>query len=147
MRELQRVWDTHRDAVVVRRDVDGALANLAAEPSVWHLPAGSGAAGQEDLRRFYADDILPCLPADLAVARVSRTVGQFRLADELTVSFTHDRPLPWLLPDIEPTYRTAEVFLVAIVGYERGLLRSVRIHWDQATLAAQLGAGVLARVG
>ena len=139
MRELERVWDEHREASVGRRDLAGALAHLAAEPSVWHLPAKTGAAGRPALERFYAEDFLPYVPGDLAVARLSRTVDRFHLVDEATVSFTHDRELPWLLPGVAPTHRRAEVLTVAVVGFERRLIRSQRIHWDHATLARQLG--------
>jgi hypothetical protein len=33
MRELERAWDGHREALLVRRDLAAALAPLAAEPS------------------------------------------------------------------------------------------------------------------
>jgi carboxymethylenebutenolidase len=139
MRELERVWDEHRDASVLRHDLAGSLAHLTAEPSVWHLPAGTGAAGRPALERFYAEEFLPHVPGDLAVARLSRTVDRFHLVDETTVSFTHDRELPWLMPGVPPTHRRAEVLAIAIVGFERGRIRSQRILWDHATLISQLG--------
>ena len=138
MRELERVWDEHRDAAIVRRDLAASLAHLAAEPSVWHLPGMTGAAGRQAFERFYAEALLPHLPADLVLRRMSRTVDRFHLVDETTVSFTHDRELPWLLPGVAPTRRRAEVLAVAIVGFERGRIRSQRILWDHATLTAQL---------
>lgn len=152
MRELERVWDEHREASVVRRDLAGSLAQLAADPSVWHLPAGTGAGGtgaggRPALERFYAEEFLPCLPADLAVTRMSRTVDRFHLVDETTVSFTHDRELRWLLPGVHPTHRRAAVQVIAIVGFERGRIRSQRIHWDHATLAVQLGLPLPAAAG
>jgi carboxymethylenebutenolidase len=139
MRELERLWDEHREASVACRDLAGALAHLAAEPSVWHLPAKTGAAGRPAVERFYAEEFLPHVPGDLAVTRLSRTVDRFHLVDEATVSFTHDRELPWLLPGVAPTHRRAEVLTIAIVGFERRLIRSQRIHWDHATMARQLG--------
>jgi hypothetical protein len=69
MRELERVWDEHRDASVVRHDLAGSLAHLTAEPSVWHLPAGTGAAGRAALERFYAEEFLPHHGAQLAQDR------------------------------------------------------------------------------
>jgi carboxymethylenebutenolidase len=139
MRELERVWDEHRDAAIVRRDLAASLAQLAAEPSVWHLPAMTGATGRQAFEQFYAEAFLPHVPADLVLTRMSRTVDRFHLVDETTVSFTHDQELPWLLPGVSPTRRRAEVLAVAIVGFERGRIRSQRILWDQATLTAQLG--------
>jgi carboxymethylenebutenolidase len=144
MRELERAWDEHLEAALGRRDLAGSLAQLAAEPSVRHLPAMTGAAGRQAVERFYAAEFLPHLPGDLALTRISRTVDRFRLADETTVSFTHDRELPWLLPGIAPTYRRAEVLTVAIVSFERGRIGIQRILWDHATLAAQLGIAGLA---
>jgi carboxymethylenebutenolidase len=138
MRELEQMWDEHREAAIVRRDLTASLAHLAAEPSVRHLPAMTGAVGRRDVERFYAEEFLPHLPGDLVLTRMSRTVDRFRLVDEMTVSFTHDRELPWLLPGVSPAYRRAEVLAIAIVGFERGRIRSQRIHWDHATLARQL---------
>ena len=139
MRELERAWDTHRDALLIRRDLAAALAPLAAEPSVVHRPAMTGATGRLALERFYAEQLLPHLPGDLTLSAISRTVDRWRLVDETTVLFTHDRVLPWLLPGIKPTYRRAEVLAIAVVGFERTRIRSQRILWDHATLAAQLG--------
>jgi carboxymethylenebutenolidase len=146
MRELERVWDEHREAALVRRDLAASLAQLAGEPSVWHLPAMTGAAGREAFERFYAEALLPHVPADLVLSRRSRTVDRFHLVDEATVSFTYDQELPWLLPGVAPTRRRAEVLAVAIVGFERGRIRSQRILWDYATLTAQLGVPALARL-
>jgi hypothetical protein len=44
MRELERAWNEHQEASLVRRDLNGSLAHLAAEPSVRHIPALTGAA-------------------------------------------------------------------------------------------------------
>ena len=139
MRELERAWDAHLQALLVRRDPGGSLAHLAAEPSVLHIPAMTGATGRAALGRFYAEDYLPHLPGDLSLTRISRTVDRFRLVDETTVSFTHDRELPWLLPGISPTGRRAEVLTIAVVGFTRGRVCDQRILWDHATLTAQLG--------
>src|ERR1700678_3605246 len=147
MRELEHLWDEHTDALLARRDVTASLATMAPVPSVQHIPAMTGAAGQEGLARFYAEDFLPHLPADLTRTRISRTVDRFRLVDETTVAFTHDRELPWLLPGVTATHRRAEVLTVAIVSYQRGRIRSVRVLWDYATLTAQLGVPTLVTSG
>jgi carboxymethylenebutenolidase len=99
----------------------------------------TGATGRQAVERFYADQVLPHLPDDLELRRISRTVDRWRLVDETTVSFTHDRELPWLLPGAEPTFRRAEVLAIAVVGFDRTRIRSQRVLWDHATLAAQLG--------
>jgi carboxymethylenebutenolidase len=139
MRGLEEIWDGHLEASLARDDLVGSLANLVAEPSVLHIPAMTGGAGRSALERFYAEDLFGHLPADLELTRISRTVDRFRLVDETTVSFTHDRELPWLLPGVAPTHGHAEVLTIAVVGFQRGRISSQRILWDHATLSAQLG--------
>jgi carboxymethylenebutenolidase len=147
MRELEQMWDEHREASLVRRDLNTSLAHLAAEPSVRHIPAMTGATGRQAFEQFYAEQLLPHVPGDLALTRVSRTVDRFHLVDETTMSFTHDQELPWLLPGVGPTYRRAQVLTITVVGFERGRIRSQRILWDHATLAVQLGIPSLAAPG
>ncbi|MGI8712954.1 MAG: hypothetical protein ACR2NR_07195 [Solirubrobacteraceae bacterium] len=101
-------------------------------------PAGDDGRHRAALERFFTTELFPHLPGDLERTRVSRTVDRFRLVDEATVSFTHDRELPWLLPGLEPTERRAEVLAITIVGFRRGQIASQRILWDHATLTAQL---------
>jgi carboxymethylenebutenolidase len=91
--------------------------------------------------------LLPWLPGDLTLTRISRTVDRWRLVDEMTVSFTHDRELPWLLPGIESTHWQANVLVIAVVAFERGRIRSVRMRWDHATLTAQLDVAGLVLSG
>ena len=143
MRELEHLWDDHTDALLARRDLAASLTTVAPVPSVLHIPAMTGAVGREALQRFYAEDFLPHLHGDLRLAKISRTVDRFRLVDEMTVSFTHDRELPWLLPGVSPVFRRAEVLAIAVVAFERRRVRSVRVLWDHATLTAQLGIPAL----
>ena len=139
MRKLEEMWDQHLEALLVQRDVDASLVHMVAEPSVRHIPTMTGAAGRPALERFYRRDLLPYVPGDLVLTRISRTVDRFRLVDETTVSFTHHQELPWLLPGVAPTDRRADVLTISVVSFERGRIRSQRILWDHATLAAQLG--------
>jgi carboxymethylenebutenolidase len=147
MRELERIWDEHLAALLIRRDLPAAMAQLTAEPSVLHIPAMTGANGGQGVECFYAADLLPSLPGDLTLTRISRTVDRWRLVDEMTVSFTHDRELAWLLPGVEPTHRRADVLVIAVVAFERGRIRSVRMLWDHATLTGQLNVGGLVASG
>src|SRR5690348_10317641 len=100
MRTLERRWDDHVDALYIRRDVDAAMADMAATTSVRHIPTMTGADGRPALERFYRDVVLPHLPGDLECTRRSRTVDRFHLVDELTVSFLHDCEVSWLIPGI-----------------------------------------------
>jgi len=47
MRELERAWEAHLAALLVRRDLTAVLASLAGDPSVMHIPAMTGAAGSQ----------------------------------------------------------------------------------------------------
>ena len=147
IRDLEQVWEAHQQALIQRHDLQAALAPLAAEPTVTHIPAMTGGTGRQAVEHFYAGQFLPHLPGDLTLRRISRTVDRWRLVDETTVSFTHDRELPWLLPGVEPTFRRAEVLAIAVVGFDRTRIRSQRVLWDHATLAAQLNITVPAATG
>lgn len=142
MRKLERRWDDHLEALFVRRDVDAAMVDMAAAPSVRHIPTMTGADGRAEVERFYRDAVLPYLPGDLGFTRRSRTVDRFHLVDELTVSFRHDREIRWLIPGIAPTWRHASVAAIVVVDFDRGAIGSQRTLWDGASLAAHLGVAV-----
>ena len=142
MRKLEDMWDAHVEALLDRRDVDAAMADMTAATSLRHIPTMTGADGRPALERFYRDVMLPHLPADLGFTRRSRTVDRFHLVDELTVSFVHDREVPWLIPGVEPTGRNASVAAIVVVDFDRGAIASQRTLWDGASLAAQLGVTV-----
>jgi carboxymethylenebutenolidase len=140
---IERVMDSFNTAVYSTGDLDAALAVAAPDCVLENVPSGRG---HDDLRRYLADDLLPHLPADLTLRRLSRTADQRRLVDEVMVGFTHDRELPWLLPGVEPTGRHAEVLAVSVVAFRHtsrlgtteSRITSLRSLWDQAGLLAQL---------
>ena len=70
---------------------------------------------------------------------VSRTATVDRVVDEMTISFTHDVEIPWVLPSVAPTGRRVVVPLVAMIGIRDGLIDSEHIYWDQASVFAQVG--------
>jgi carboxymethylenebutenolidase len=142
MRKLESRWDDHLEALFIRRDVDAAMADMAAATSVRHIPTMTGADGWPELEHFYRDVVLPHLPGDLGFTRRSRTVDRFHLVDELTVSFLHDCEVSWLIPGIAPTGRHASVAAIVVVDFDRGAIASQRTLWDGASLAAQLGVTV-----
>ena len=137
MLEVERIRDSFHGAVFSTPDLGMALAATAAECVLVNLPMGTGASG-EGLRRFLAEDVLPHLPADLSFRRISRTVDRWRLAEEATVGFTHDRELPWLLPGVAPTHRHVEVLAISVVSIRHSRITSHRTLWDHSHLLAQL---------
>jgi len=100
----------------------------------------TGGVGKDALRRFYADDFIPCMPPDTKLTPISRTVGEDQLVDEMIFSFTHTREMPWMLPGVAPTGCYVEVALVAIVRFRDGKLAHEHIYWDQASVLKQIGA-------
>jgi len=138
MKEVERVRDAFHDAVFGAHDLDAALAVIAADCTLVNLPTGTGATGVQDLRRWLAELVLPHLPADLVFSRTSRTVDRWRVADETTVAFTHDRELPWLLPGVAATGRRAEVLAVSVVTVRHSRVTAHRTLWDHTGLRDQL---------
>jgi carboxymethylenebutenolidase len=138
MRALERAWDEHTDALLVRRDVAAALNRAAREIEVRYLPTGAGGRGLDEVRAFYGEQLVPALPAELGRRSVSRTVDQFRLVQESTWRFRHDRPMPWLAPGVAASGVDVELLVVEIAGFRQGRLASRRVLWDHAALQAQL---------
>jgi carboxymethylenebutenolidase len=112
---------------------------MCEDASLLHVPVATGARGKEALRQFYADIFIPSWPDDTDVTPVSRTVDDTRLVDVLLVRGTHDRPLPFWLPGVEPTGRRFELAHAAVITFRDGLIESEHIYWDQASLLVQLG--------
>ncbi len=138
MVEVERVVDAFHNAAFTTGDIDAAMALVSPDGGLACLPVGVGAAGTEAMRRLLAEDLVPHLPADLAFRRLSRTGDRWRVAQEDMVTFTHDRELPWLLPGVPATHRTAEVLAVSVVTVRRSLITSHRTLWDHAGLLSQL---------
>jgi carboxymethylenebutenolidase len=146
MWRLEELAAAFREAVFVAGDVDAALACLTEDCTLTNVPAGTGGTGTDELRRHLAEDVVPHRPADLEFHKVSRTVDQRRLAEELVVGFTHDRELPWLLPGLAPTGRRAQVLAISVVavrhrsrsGRTTSLIATHRTLWDQVGLLTQL---------
>lgn len=139
MGDLERVWDAHVAAEFEQKDADAAVATMCDDASLLHVPVATGARGKAELRRFYAEVFIPSWPDDTDVAPVSRTVGDTCVVDELLVRGTHDRPMPFWLPGVEPTGRRFELPHAAVITFRGGLIASERIYWDQASLLVQLG--------
>jgi carboxymethylenebutenolidase len=148
MAEIERLRDAFHGSVYDTRNIDAALEVTTDDCSLVNLPVGTGANTVAGLRRYLAEDVLPCLPADLRFRRVSRTVDKFRVVDEAVVAFTHDRVMPWLLPGSPPTHRRVEVLAISVVSFRhsrvnahrtRSQLSAHRTLWDLSGMLAQLG--------
>jgi carboxymethylenebutenolidase len=137
--DLGEVFDAHTGAEFETRDIDATMATMSETPSVTHVPVMTGGCGREAVRRFYETWFIGRWPKDTALKRLSRTVGQDRVVDEVIVSFTHDCDMPALLPGVAPTGRKAVLPLVVVVGFDNGKIAYEHIYWDQASLLVQVG--------
>jgi carboxymethylenebutenolidase len=143
--DLAAVFDAHMAAEFERHDADATMETMSTSPSLTHVPVVTGARGRAELHDFYRDHFVTKWPADTSVERVSRTVGDDMVIDELIVSFTHDVVMDAMLPGVQPTGRRVEVPHVVVVGFEDGKVAFERIYWDQASVLVQLG--LLERAG
>jgi carboxymethylenebutenolidase len=138
-RDLGEVFDAHTGAEFETRDIDATMATMSETPSVTHVPVMTGGHGREAVRRFYQTWFIGRWPKDIALKRLSRTVGKDRVVDEVIVSFTHDCEMPALLPGIAPTGRKVVLPHVVVVGFDNGKIAYEHIYWDQASLLVQIG--------
>ncbi|MGH3815372.1 MAG: nuclear transport factor 2 family protein [Pseudonocardiaceae bacterium] len=137
--DMERLWEEHCADEFARHDVDATMSTMVEQPYVLHLPTLIGGQGQEGVRRFYAEEFIPKLPADIALEPVSRTVGAERIVDEMIVTMTHDREVSWILPEVAATGARIEIPLVAVVRFADGRIAHEHLWWDQASVLIQVG--------
>ncbi|MEW2630132.1 nuclear transport factor 2 family protein [Streptomyces sp. NPDC048389] len=137
--ELERVWDLHTNSEFVMLDVDATMATMTDDAQVLHVPTAMGARGRQAVRDFYRRWFVGHNPRDFSPTTLTRTTGPNRIVDEMLVSFTHDTPVPWILPGVAPTGRRVTVAVLAVVSFDGALIASEHIYWDQATVLAQTG--------
>jgi carboxymethylenebutenolidase len=115
------------------------MTTMVAEPYLDHVPVMTGGVGYDGVYRFYKRHFIPKWPRDTQVLRLSRTVGDHQLVDELVISFTHDREMDFMLPGVSATGRRVELPGVVVVKFERDKVAHEHIYWDQASLLVQVG--------
>ena len=139
MGDLAAMFDAHLAAEFQDLDLEAAMATMADDPYVHHVPTVTGGNGTAGVRDFYGNHFIGQWPDDTETRQVSRTVGETQVVDELVMSFTHDRVLEIMLPGIPPTGRRIVVPVVIVVGFENGKVHHEHIYWDQATVLIQAG--------
>ena len=144
--EMRSLWASHCQYEFELRDVEGALSTMVDDPYLWNVPTMCGGRGREGMRQYYRDSFVGTLPDDAAISSVSLTVGEDQIAEEVILSFTHDREMPWILADIAPTGRPVEIPQLAVVGVRDGKIAHEHIWWDQASVLVQIGLLDPARV-
>ena len=121
-------------------DLDTTMATMSAEPHLNHVPTMAGGVGYDGVRSFYRDHLVgKFFPPDMKMTDVSRTVGENQVVDEVVISFTHTKPIDWLLPGVAPTGKPVEMAVAVIVGFKDGKITHEHIYWDQASVLVQIG--------
>jgi carboxymethylenebutenolidase len=137
--KLEQLWADHLAGEFVTKDVEATLATMVEDASVNHVPVGTGGRGKDELRAFYRDDFIPSWPEDVQISPLNRVVGEGQLVDELHVTFTHSKPMNWLLPHVPPTNKRVAIDIVVVVQFRGDKLASERVYWDHATVLRQVG--------
>lgn len=137
--DLARLWEAHCSCEFESRDAEATMATMVPQPYVNHIPTMTGGVGHDELKRFYAHHFISVNPPDLSLKPISRTVGTDTVVDEFVIQFTHTRTIDWLLPGVEPTGRTVQVPMVAVVKFEGDKVAHEHIYWDQASVLVQVG--------
>ena len=136
---MVKAWEDHIAAEFAQKSIDATMATMTPHPFVNHVPVMTGGVGYDNVVKFYSTHFLPGHPADTESVFVRRTIGDSSIVDELVHKFTHDIPMPWILPGIPPTHKKVEVAIVVVVEFEGGKVLGERIYWDQASVLAQVG--------
>jgi carboxymethylenebutenolidase len=137
--QLRAVWAEHCRCEFELRDVGATLDTMSADPHLINVPTGHGGRGREGVRRFYTDEFIGTFPDDVAIESLGLAVGSTRITEEVVMTFTHDRVMPWILDGIEPTGRRVRIPQMAVVGFSDDKVAFEHIWWDQASVLAQVG--------
>ena len=138
-RQLEELWAEHLEGEFATKDVEATLATMVEDAYVNHMPVNTGGRGKAALRVFYRDDFIPSWPDDLQMTPVNRVIGVGQLVDELRVTCTHSKPMPWLLPNLPPTGKQIALDIVVVVQFRGDKVACERIYWDHAAVLRQAG--------
>jgi carboxymethylenebutenolidase len=136
---LGDVLDAHLAAEFSTEDLTAAMATMADDPYLVHVPVMTGGTGWAEVREFYGKVFIGHWPRDTSVQRISRTIGDEQVVEEMVMSFTHDLPMGALLPGVAPTGRFVRLPVCVVAGFSGGKLTHEHIYWDQASLLVQVG--------
>jgi len=133
------LFQRHVDAEIAGH-LETTMATMTADPHLNHVASMAGGVDRDGVRAFYRDHLVgKFFPPDVKMTPVSRTVGQDQVVEELVISFTHTKPVDWILPGVAPTGKPIEVAVVVIVGLKEGKISQEHIYWDQASVLVQAG--------
>ena len=133
------VFEQHVQAELVG-DLSTTMATMTDNPHLLNIPTPVGGHGMDGVLAFYRDHLVgKFFPPDVQMERISITVGETQIVEELVISFTHTSMIDWMLPGIEPTRKQVQAAFAVIVGFKDDKVSHEHIYWDQASVLVQLG--------
>jgi carboxymethylenebutenolidase len=136
---LVDVFDKHVNCEFEDKDVDATMKTMTKEPYVYHIPVLTGGKGYDEVYTFYSNNFVGKMPSDTKFIRISRTIGNDQVVDELIMSFTHNIEIPAIIPGISPTDKYVELPIVVVMKFKGNKIAHEHIYWDQASLLKQIG--------
>ena len=136
---LAIIFDKHVNCEFEDKDVDTTMKTMTKEPYVYHIPVLTGGKGYDEVYTFYSNNFVGKMPSDTKFIRISRTIGNDQVVDELIMSFTHDIEIPAMIPNISPTGKYVELPIVVVMKFKGNKIAHEHIYWDQASLLKQIG--------
>jgi len=136
---IESLRDNHLEGAFFSHAPRAALEPLSETARVSYTPTSGGGIGKRQLSRFYSDFFCQTHSKSLDLQLVSRTMGVNRVVDEILVSFTHDREMPWILPGVPPTKKDVEIMVVSVVTVRANKIAHENVYWDQASVLVQTG--------
>jgi carboxymethylenebutenolidase len=147
---MQLQYSPHQQAMIdvleehigaeLNGDLETTMSTMSDQPHLHNVPTMVGGYGCDGVRHFYANHLVgKFFPPDVEMQRVSLTVGDNQIIEELIIRFTHTMLIDWMLPAVQPTGKKVEVGFVVIVGVKDQKITHEHIYWDQACVLVQLG--------
>jgi carboxymethylenebutenolidase len=133
----EELFDHHLFTALNQKDLDETMETLCEDAVVTFVPTLTGGHGVNELKRFYKD-FFKALSGDAKLTTISRTVNANRVVDELVLSFTHDRPMEFILPGVAPTQKKVTIPLVMLATFRLDKLSRLNVYWDQASVIMQI---------
>ncbi|KAL0082700.1 hypothetical protein J3Q64DRAFT_1752779 [Phycomyces blakesleeanus] len=111
-----------------------------ADAVVTYVPTGMGAKGKASIREFFLQKGFG--PHQLHETVHSSVSSYNKRIEEVEWNVTFDKDnCSWLVPGLEQYVSNKSIVLPAVIsaGFERNLISSIKVYWDQACVLQQLG--------
>jgi carboxymethylenebutenolidase len=72
---MSDLWDEHMRSEFESQSVEDTLETMVDDPYVNHVPVLTGGVGLDEVRKFYAEHLIPKQPPEVEIIPVSRTIG------------------------------------------------------------------------